>query len=137
LSEPPTPDGDLFHEETDDPLLADRRNFFKVELWTRDGLQIERLLFAGNSLDKQLLLLTFIAVACEAMAAPNLRDFSVAPGHCHPELCPLSICRSRSPGPLRESCAGRNSATKHAANRAGLRYENAAFPPEHNHDPQP
>jgi hypothetical protein len=42
LSEPPTPDGDLFHEETDDPLLADRRNFFKVELWTRDGLQIER-----------------------------------------------------------------------------------------------
>jgi hypothetical protein len=28
LSEPPTPDGDLFHEETDDPLLADRRNFF-------------------------------------------------------------------------------------------------------------
>ncbi len=42
MSEPPTPDGDLFHEETDDPLLADRRNFFKVELWTRYGLQIER-----------------------------------------------------------------------------------------------
>jgi hypothetical protein len=33
-------------------LVADRRNFFKVELWTRDGLHIERLLFAGNSLDK-------------------------------------------------------------------------------------
>jgi hypothetical protein len=32
-------------------LVADRRNFFKVELWTRDGLHIERLLFAGNSLD--------------------------------------------------------------------------------------
>jgi hypothetical protein len=35
----------------DDPLVADRRNFFKVELWTRDG-HIERLLFAGNNLDK-------------------------------------------------------------------------------------
>jgi hypothetical protein len=23
---------------SDDPLLADRRNFFKVELWTKDGL---------------------------------------------------------------------------------------------------
>jgi hypothetical protein len=41
-----------FREETDDPLVADQRNFFKVELWTRDGLHIERLLFAGNSLDK-------------------------------------------------------------------------------------
>ena len=48
MSEPPTPDGDLFHEETDNPLLADRRNFFKVELWTRDGLRIERLLLAGK-----------------------------------------------------------------------------------------
>jgi hypothetical protein len=50
LSKPPT--GDLFREETDDPLVADRRNFFKIELWTRNGLHIERLLFAGNSLDK-------------------------------------------------------------------------------------
>jgi hypothetical protein len=41
-----------FREETDDPLLADRRNFFKVELWTKDGQHVERLLFAGNSLDK-------------------------------------------------------------------------------------
>ena len=49
MSEPP---GSLFDEETDDPLVADRRNFFKVELWTRDSLRIERLLFAGNSLDK-------------------------------------------------------------------------------------
>jgi hypothetical protein len=49
LSEPP---GSLFDEETDDPLVADRRNFFKVELWTRDGLHIERLLFAGISFDK-------------------------------------------------------------------------------------
>jgi hypothetical protein len=25
------------HEETDDPLYADRRNFYKVEKWSRDG----------------------------------------------------------------------------------------------------
>jgi hypothetical protein len=42
----------LFGEETDDPLVADRRHFFKVELWTKDGQHVERLLFAGNSLDK-------------------------------------------------------------------------------------
>ncbi len=46
----PAPDNDPFREETDDPLVADRRNFFKVELWTRDGRHVERLLFAGNSL---------------------------------------------------------------------------------------
>jgi hypothetical protein len=49
---PPAPRGDLFREETDDPLVADQRNFFKVELWTRDGRHVERLLFAGNSLDE-------------------------------------------------------------------------------------
>ena len=27
LSKPPTPANDLFQEETDDPLVADRRNF--------------------------------------------------------------------------------------------------------------
>jgi hypothetical protein len=52
LSKPPTRANDLFREETDDPLVADRRNFFKVELWTRDGQHVERLLFAGNCLDK-------------------------------------------------------------------------------------
>jgi hypothetical protein len=39
-------------EETDDPLYADRRNFYKVEKWSRDGLRIEQLLYAGNNLDK-------------------------------------------------------------------------------------
>ena len=52
MSKPPTPADDLFQKETDDPLVADRRNFFKVELWTRNGRHVERLLFAGNSLDK-------------------------------------------------------------------------------------
>jgi hypothetical protein len=40
LSKPPT--GDLFREETDDPLVADRRNFFKVEKRSRDGLRVDR-----------------------------------------------------------------------------------------------
>jgi hypothetical protein len=31
--------------------VADRRHFFKVEVWTKDGQHVERLLFAGNSLD--------------------------------------------------------------------------------------
>jgi hypothetical protein len=28
-------------EETDDPHYADRRNFYKVEKWSRDGLRVE------------------------------------------------------------------------------------------------
>ena len=32
------------------PLHADRRNFYKVEKWSRDGQRVEELLFAGNSL---------------------------------------------------------------------------------------
>ena len=39
-------------EETDEPLIADHRNFYKVELWTRDEQRIERMLFAGSTLDK-------------------------------------------------------------------------------------
>ena len=39
-------------EETDDPVYADRRNFYKVEKWSRDGLRVELMLYAGNDLDK-------------------------------------------------------------------------------------
>jgi hypothetical protein len=39
-------------EETDDPLYADRRNFYKVEKWTKDGTKVDRLLYAGNNLKK-------------------------------------------------------------------------------------
>ena len=39
-------------EETDDPLYADKRNFYKVEKWTRDDQRIERMLWAGNFIDK-------------------------------------------------------------------------------------
>ena len=52
MSEPSTRANDLFREDTYDPLVAGRRNFFKVELRTGDGWHVERLLFAGNNLDE-------------------------------------------------------------------------------------
>jgi len=33
-------------------MIADHRNFYKVERRSRDGQRIERMLFAGNSLDR-------------------------------------------------------------------------------------
>ena len=39
-------------EETDDPIHADRRNFYKVEKWSKDGMRVLDLVFAGASLDK-------------------------------------------------------------------------------------
>jgi hypothetical protein len=39
-------------EETDEPLIADHRNFYKVEKWTKDGARVERMLYAGSNLDK-------------------------------------------------------------------------------------
>ena len=39
-------------EETDDPIYADRRNFYKVEQWSRDGQHVLDLVFAGSRLDK-------------------------------------------------------------------------------------
>ena len=43
---------DWSDEETNDPLVADVRNFYKVEKWTRDGMKVDGLLYAGNNLDK-------------------------------------------------------------------------------------
>ena len=39
-------------EETNEPLLADHRNYYKVEKWTKDGSKVERMLYAGSNLDK-------------------------------------------------------------------------------------
>jgi hypothetical protein len=39
-------------EETNDPIVADVRNFYKVEKWTKDGTKVDSLLCAGNNLDK-------------------------------------------------------------------------------------
>ena len=36
-------------EETKDPLVADVRNFYKVEKWTRDNTKVDSLLYAGNN----------------------------------------------------------------------------------------
>ena len=38
--------------ETDNPLEADERNFYKVEKWTKDGTNVDRLLYACNNLAK-------------------------------------------------------------------------------------
>ena len=43
---------DWSHEEADDPLYADQRNFYKVEKWSRDGQRVNEMLFAGSSLGK-------------------------------------------------------------------------------------
>ena len=43
---------DWYDEQTDEPLYADLRNFYKVEAWSRDGMHLDALLYAGNSLDK-------------------------------------------------------------------------------------
>ena len=40
------------HEQTDDPDYADVRNFYKVERWTRDGLHVAGMLYAGNDLER-------------------------------------------------------------------------------------
>jgi hypothetical protein len=48
----PKPYVGLSHEETTDPLVADARNFYKVEKWTRDGTKVDSLLYAGNSLGR-------------------------------------------------------------------------------------
>jgi hypothetical protein len=48
----PKPDDVTFHEETDELLIADQRNYYKVEKWTKDESEVDRLLYAGSSLSK-------------------------------------------------------------------------------------
>jgi hypothetical protein len=43
---------DWSDEETDNPLLAAERSFYKVEKWTKDGSRVDRMLFASSNLDK-------------------------------------------------------------------------------------
>lgn len=42
---------DPFAEETDDPVKANERNFYKVERWDDHG-HITAMAYAGNRLDK-------------------------------------------------------------------------------------
>jgi hypothetical protein len=39
-------------EETTEPPIANDRNYYKVEKWTKDGTKVERMLYAGSNLDK-------------------------------------------------------------------------------------
>ena len=43
---------DWSDEETDDPTHADRRNFYKVEKWSRDGQRVVDMLFAVERMTK-------------------------------------------------------------------------------------
>jgi hypothetical protein len=43
---------DKSDEETDNPLLADRWNYYKVEKWTKDGTKVDRMLYAGSNLGR-------------------------------------------------------------------------------------
>jgi hypothetical protein len=42
---------DWSDEEPTEPLVADHRNFYKVEKWTKAG-RVQRMLCARNNLDK-------------------------------------------------------------------------------------
>ena len=39
-------------EETDEPLIANDRDNYKIEKWTKDGSKLERMLYGGSNLDK-------------------------------------------------------------------------------------
>jgi hypothetical protein len=58
MSDPPPkydPTGVGTHQsddETNDPVIADHLNFYKVEKWTKDGSNVDHMLYAGNNLDK-------------------------------------------------------------------------------------
>ena len=36
-------------KQTSDPSIADHRNFYKVEKWTKDGTKVDHLLYAGSN----------------------------------------------------------------------------------------
>ena len=55
-------------EQTDDPVHADERNFYKVEAWSRDDLHIVMMLYAGSSLDRAREIF-----AAEVKRRPHLR----------------------------------------------------------------
>jgi hypothetical protein len=59
----------------DDLLVADRRNFFKVELWTMDGLRVD-LLFAGGGFDKARALFTAYGEKADS-EVPEVRPTSI------------------------------------------------------------
>ena len=45
-------EGNIFREDTFNPHVADLRNFYKVESWSKDGMHIIGMRYAGNNLEK-------------------------------------------------------------------------------------
>jgi hypothetical protein len=43
---------DFSAEETTDPIIAERRNFYKVEQWSKDGQRVARMIYASNRIDR-------------------------------------------------------------------------------------
>lgn len=39
-------------DETTDPIIADQRNYYRVEKWTKDTTKVDRLRYAGDNLEK-------------------------------------------------------------------------------------
>ena len=44
--------GRQLRDQPREPLIANDRNYYKVEKWTKDGSKVERMLYAGSNLDK-------------------------------------------------------------------------------------
>ncbi len=66
---------DWSDEKTDNPLRAEDRNFYKVEKWTKDGAKIDRMLYAGNNLEKAQEECGLSSLrACVAELVQQLRD---------------------------------------------------------------
>ena len=70
-------------EEPDNALYADHRNFYKVEKWKKDGMKVDRLLYAGNSLEKARELFDD---AVEALAADQADGQAADPRPCGSDL---------------------------------------------------
>ena len=52
-------------DETNDPLIADNRNFYKVEKWTKDGAKVDHMLYAGEQMaNRELVHDNFFAHVC-------------------------------------------------------------------------
>jgi hypothetical protein len=93
---------DCTSDTTDDPIFADRRNFHKVELWTRDD-RIEWMLFAETRLDKARAVFADYA----SVALRRGRPFDIGPE------CSTNGRRVVS------TVGFENSGVKRSANRAG------------------
>jgi len=99
---------DWSHEEADDPLYADQRNFYKVEKWSRDGQRGKMKILCRHTailLNERL---------SEAVALQQVHNA----GYCHMSRCADAEimlvsekgCRSlKEPKPFQVSALSRNT----------------------------